>query len=97
MTVNDADARKVATELVTRLKQLRSRGMSEIDEAESAIRKFAASYGASMESELVELRYRTRQQKEELHFLHDTVSQQKEELRFLHDTVREFEREQRGR
>ena len=58
MPVNEAVARSKAKELVQRLKSARSRGISEIDEAESALRTFAATHAASMETELVELRTR---------------------------------------
>ena len=60
MPVNDTDARRKAKELVQRLANLRTRKMSEVDEAESALRTFATTHAASMESELEELRNRVR-------------------------------------
>ena len=63
MPVNEADARRKAKELVQRLAHLRTRKMSEVDEAESALRTFAATHATRVESELEELRDRVRDQK----------------------------------
>ena len=78
MPVNDADARNKAKELVQRLKSARSRGVSELDEAESALRTFAATYAASMESELEELRNRVQNDKRTIQSLQQMLRQYQE-------------------
>ena len=70
MPVNDEDARRKAKELVQKLKNNRSRGISELDEAESALRTFAATHAASMEFELEELRSRARSDRRQIEDLH---------------------------
>ena len=56
MPVDEKDVRSKAKELVRLLHNARSRKMDEVAVAEAALRTFAATYAASMESELVELR-----------------------------------------
>jgi hypothetical protein len=84
MPVNDADARSKAKELVQRLKGARSRGMSEIDVAESSLRSFAATYASDMERELEEMRDRIRNNK----WLIDSLHQQLRDYREREDKCR---------
>jgi hypothetical protein len=82
MPIDDRDARNKATGLIRKLHNLRSRGMSETqqaDEAESAIRTFAATYTAKLEVELEELRHQARQREDLLRSLQQMMQDRERE------------------